>query len=61
MRARDGTTGPAYAGRRKGGDDKGTMFRILVLLVTVAMGCGVATAVTVAHAPTHGVQVERGY
>jgi hypothetical protein len=37
------------------------MFRILVLLVTVAMGCGVATAVTVAHAPTHGVQVERGY
>ena len=37
------------------------MFRILVLLVTVAMGCGVATAVTVAHAPAHVVQVERGY
>ncbi len=37
------------------------MFRILVLLVTVAMGCGVATAVTIVHAPTRVVQVERGY
>lgn len=37
------------------------MFRILVLLVAVAMGCGLATSVTIAHAPTHVAQVERGY
>ena len=37
------------------------MFRILVLLVTVAMGCGVATAVSIAHAPAHVSQLERGY
>ena len=37
------------------------MFRILVLLVGVAMGCGVAAGVTVAHAPMHVAAVEHGY
>ena len=45
----------------KAEDREGNMFRILVLLVAVATGCGVATAVTVAHAPAHVSQLERGY
>ena len=37
------------------------MLRILMLLVGVAMGCGVAAGVTVAHAPMHVAAVENGY
>ncbi len=37
------------------------MLRILVLLVAVTMGCGVAAGVTVAHAPVHAIEVEQGY
>ncbi len=37
------------------------MFRILVLLVGVAISCGVAAGVTVAHAPLHAETVENGY
>jgi hypothetical protein len=40
---------------------EGVMLRILVLLVAVTMGCGVAAGVTVAHAPVHAIEVERGY
>jgi len=40
---------------------EGVMFRILVLLVAVTMGCGVAAGVTVAHAPAHAQDVARGY
>jgi hypothetical protein len=40
---------------------EGVMLRILVLLVAVTVGCGVAAGVTVAHAPAHAVQLERGY
>jgi len=37
------------------------MFRILVLLVAVAISCGVAAGVTVAHAPLHAETADRGY
>jgi hypothetical protein len=37
------------------------MLRILVLLVAVTMGCGVAAGLTVAHAPAHVIAVESGY
>jgi hypothetical protein len=37
------------------------MLRILVLLVAVTMGCGVAAGVTVARAPVHAIDVEQGY
>src|SRR5208283_931611 len=40
---------------------EGVMLRILVLLVAVTMGCGVAAGVTVAHAPVHAIEVEQGY
>jgi hypothetical protein len=37
------------------------MLRILVLLVAVTMGCGVAAGVTVAHAPVYADRVATGY
>jgi len=37
------------------------MFRILVLLVALTVGCGVLAGVTVVHAPAHAIQAERGY
>lgn len=40
---------------------EGFMRRILVLLMVVAMGCGVAAALTVVNAPNHAVTVEGGY
>jgi len=40
---------------------EGEMFRILVLLLAVAAGCGFAAGVTVAHAPAHISEVEKGY
>ena len=50
-----------FAGGRMSSPDGGVMLRILVLLVAVAMGCGVAASLTVAHAPSHASIVERGY
>jgi hypothetical protein len=41
--------------------ERGGMFRILVLLVAVAVSCGLAAGVTVAHAPVPTASADKGY